>query len=124
MKQSLNIYYKLSEILNYDTYKVATVLDVYLNLNDTEHIFSKLQSLCLDEFEVALNELDKLSSEEIILMSDESHFKSESSYINYLISLLELNNVEFVVFKKKEVKSKFVTGSLFWKVNLLAMQKK
>jgi hypothetical protein len=59
MKQSLNIYYKLSEILNYDTYKVATVLDVYLNLNDTEHIFSKLQSLCLDEFEVALNELDK-----------------------------------------------------------------
>lgn len=113
MKQSLNIYYKLSEILNYDTYKVATVLDVYLNLNDTEHIFSKLQSLCLDEFEVALNELDKLSKEEIILMSDESHFKSESSYINYLISLLELNNVEFVAFKKKEVKSKFITGSLF-----------
>lgn len=113
MKKTLNLYYKLSELLSFDTYKVASVLDVYMNLNDTEYVFQKLQNLILDEFEQAFEDIMKLSVDEIVLMSDESHFKSESSYINYLISLLELNNIEFVIFKKKEVKSKYITGSLF-----------
>ena len=113
MKKKLNLYYKLSELLSFDTYKVASVLDVYMNLNDTEYVFQKLQNLILDEFEQAFEDIMKLSVDEIVLMSDMSYFKSESSYINYLTSLLELNNIEFISFRKKEVKSKFVTGSLF-----------
>ena len=113
MKKTLNLYYKLSELLSFDTYKVASVLDVYMNLNDIEYIFQKLQNLILDEFEQAFEDIMKLSVDEIVLMSDMSYFKSESSYINYLTSLLELNNIEYITFRKKEVKSKFVTGSLF-----------
>ncbi len=113
MKKKLNLYYKLSEILSFDTYKVASVLDVYMNLNDTEYVFQKLQNLILDEFEQAFEDIMKLSVDEIVLMSDMSSFKSESSYINYLTSLLELNNIEFISFRKKEVKSKYITGSLF-----------
>ena len=113
MKKTLNIYYKLSEMLSFDTYKVATVIYVYMNADNIESIFNKLQILSLDEYENVLNELDNFSNEEILLMSDNSHFKSESSYILYLQSLLELNNIEYIEFKKKEIKSKFVTGSLF-----------
>ncbi len=113
MEKTLNLYYKLSELLSFDTYKVAAVLDVYMNLNDTEYVFQKLQNLILDEFEQAFEDIMKLSVDEIVLMSDMSYFKSESSYINYLTSLLELNNIEYVQFRKKEVKSKYITGSLF-----------
>ena len=113
MKKKLNLYYKLSELLSFDTYKVASVLDVYMNLNDTEYVFQKLQNLILYEFEQAFEDIMKLSVDEIVLMSDMSYFKSESSYINYLTSLLELNNIEYITFRKKEVKSKYITGSLF-----------
>ena len=113
MKKTLDLYYKLNELLSFDTYKVASVLDVYMNLNDTEYVFQKLQNLILDEFEQAFEDIMKLSVDEIVLMSDMSYFKSESSYINYLTSLLELNNIEYVQFRKKEVKSKYITGSLF-----------
>ena len=113
MKKTLNLYYKLSELLSFDTYKVASVLDVYMNLNDTEYVFQKLQNLILDEFEQAFEDIMKLSVDEIVLMSDSSYFKSESSYINYLTSLLELNNIEFISYRKKEVKKKFLEGSLF-----------
>lgn len=113
MKKTLNLYYKLSALLSFDTYKVASVLDVYMNLNDTEYVFQKLQNLILDEFEQAFEDIMKLSVDEIVLMSDMSYFKSESSYINYLTSLLELNNIEYIQFRKKEVKSKYITGSLF-----------
>ena len=113
MKKTLNLYYKLSELLSFDTYKVAAVLDVYMNLNDTEYVFQKLQNLILDEFEQAFEDIMKLSVDEIVLMSDMSYFKSESSYINYLTSLLELNNIEYIQFRKKEVKKKFLEGSLF-----------
>ena len=113
MKKTLNLYYKLSELLSFDTYKVAVVLDVYMNLNDTEYVFQKLQNLILDEFEQAFEDIMKLSVDEIVLMSDMSYFKSESSYINYLTSLLELNNIQYITFRKKEVKSKYITGSLF-----------
>ena len=113
MKKKLNLYYELSELLSFDTYKVASVLDVYMNLNDTEYVFQKLQNLILDEFEQAFEDIMKLSVDEIVLMSDMSYFKSQSSYIAYLTSLLELNNIEYIQFRIKEVKSKFVTGSLF-----------
>ena len=60
-----------------------------------------------------INEALDLPIEELKLLTDEECFRSESSYIKYLQSLLELNNIEYISFKKKELKSKFVTGSLF-----------
>lgn len=114
----LNNYLQLCEILNYDVYLTATVIHhfIFNCEDDIEEIFLNLQNLRDDKIllysEAISNALD-LPIEELKLLTDESCFRSESSYIKYLQSLLELNNIEFIEFKKKEVKSKFITGSLF-----------
>lgn len=108
----LNNYHQLCEILNYDAYLVASVIS-HFNGECSDDIFIKLQNLNIEDYDMFINQALDLPIEELKLLTDEACFRSESSYIKYLQSLLELNNIEFIEFKKKEVKSKFITGSLF-----------
>ena len=108
----LNNYHQLCEILNYDVYLVSSVIS-HFNGECSDDIFIKLQNLNIEDYDVFINEALDLPIEELKILTDEACFRSESSYIKYLQSLLELNNIEYISFKKKEVKSKFVTGSLF-----------
>ena len=111
--KNLAEYHQLAELLNYDLFLVATIIH---NFNDNkliDEIFTDLQNLNLEDYQDAISKALDIPIKEIQLLSENACFKSESSYINYLTSLLELNNIEFIAFRKKEVKSKFVTKSLF-----------
>lgn len=108
----LDNYQQLCEILNYDIYLAATVINHFKD-ECIDEIFIKLQNLNLEDYQDAISEALDIPIKEIRLLSENACFKSESSYINYLTSLLELNNIEYITFRKKEVKSKYITGSLF-----------
>lgn len=110
--KNLTNYHQLSEILNFDLYLTATVI-AHFKGDCIDDIFVKLQNLNIEEYQDSINEALDLPIAELKLITDESCFKSESSYIKYLQSLLELNNIEYIEFKKKEIKSKYQTGSLF-----------
>ena len=108
----LDNYQQLCEILNYDIYLAATVINHFKD-ECIDEIFIKLQNLNLEEYQDAINKALDIPIKEIQLLSENACFKSENSYINYLTSLLELNNIEFISYRKKEVKKKFLEGSLF-----------
>lgn len=108
----LTSYHQLSEILNYDLYLVSTVISHFSGVC-SDDIFIKLQNLNIDDYQQFIDEALGLPIKELKLLTNEASFKSESSYIKYLQSLLELNSVEYIEFKKKEIKSKYQTGSLF-----------
>lgn len=108
----LNNYHQLCEILNYDVYLVASIIS-HFNGECSDDIFIKLQNLNIEDYDIFINQALDLPIGELKLITDESCFRSESSYIRYLQSLLELNNIEYISYKKKELKSKFTTGSLF-----------
>ena len=115
MNKNLNNYHKLSEILSFDTYLVSSVIHNFYDLDDTDVIFKNLENLKLDNYAYALEEASKLSYDELKLLSDNYGFKSENSYIKYLVSLLELNSIFFLDLRIKEQKhtSKYQTKSLF-----------
>ena len=109
----LNNYYLLCEMLNFDIYLTSVIINHFLD-KDIDTIFKHLQDLNIEEYQSAIDEALDLPVEEIKLLAADSWFKSESSYIRYLESLLNLNNIEYISYKpKKEVKSKYETGSLF-----------
>jgi hypothetical protein len=109
----LNQYYLLSELLGFDTYLVAVVISHFLD-KDIDTIFKHLQDLNIEEYQSAIDEALDLPVEELMLISQDSCFENKNSYIKYLESLLSLNNIEYIEYKpKKEVKSKYETGSLF-----------
>jgi hypothetical protein len=111
--KKLNQYYLLSELLGFDTYLVSVVINHFLD-KDIDTIFKNLQDLNIEEYQGAIDEALDLPVNQLKLISEDSWFKSESSYIRYLESLLSLNNIEYIGYKpKKEVKSKYETGSLF-----------
>ena len=115
----LDNYYKLSEILNYDTYMVAVVVHHFIfNCEDEiSDIYDNLVKLNIEKIEVynqAINEALEVPIEELSLLNDEAVFKSEVAYIRYLKSLLELNGIEYMELKLKvQKKAKFIGGSLF-----------
>lgn len=110
----LNNYYLLSELLNYDLYLVSIVIYHFKNDKDIDTIFKHLQDLNIEDYQGAIDEALDMPVNQLKLISEDSWFKSESSYIRYLVSLLELNNIEFIEFKpKREVKKEFNQGSLF-----------
>jgi hypothetical protein len=109
----LNQYYLLSELLNFDTYLVSVVINHFLD-KDIDTIFKHLQDLNIEEYQGAIDEALSIPMNELRLISQDSWFKNEHSYILYLQSLLSLNNIEYIEYKpKKEVKSRYETGSLF-----------
>ena len=109
----LNKYYLLCEMLNFDIYLTSVVINHFLD-KDIDTIFKHLQDLNIEEYQSAIDEALDLPVSQLKLISEDSWFKSESSYIRYLESLLSLNNIEYISYKpKKEVKSKYETGSLF-----------
>lgn len=109
----LNNYYTLSEILNFDTYLVSTVINKFID-KDIDTIFKHLQDLNIEDYQDAIDEALDMKVEELKLLASDSFFKNEHSYIRYLISLLELNNITFIEYKpKKEVKKELNQGSLF-----------
>lgn len=111
--RKLTNYYILSELLSFDTYLVATVISHFKEI-DIDTIFKHLQDLNIEDYQEAIDEALDMPVSELKLISQDSWFKSESSYIRYLVSLLELNNIEFIEFKpKREVKKEFNQGSLF-----------
>lgn len=112
---SLKHYHSICEALNFDTYLVASVLHSYQDLECIDTIFKNLENLKLDSYAYALEDASKLSYEELKLLSDSYGFKSENSYIQYLTSLLQLNNIFFLDFRVKDFKkeNKYTTGSLF-----------
>lgn len=114
MKNNLNNYHKLSELLEYDLYLTASAISNF-HMDDIDKIFQNIQNLKIDIYEDEIKKCLELPLDELIALRDAVGFKSESSYINYLVSLLELNNVFFVDFRVKEQKhtSKYTTGSLF-----------
>lgn len=112
MKKLTN-YYVLTELLNFDLYLVSTVIHHFKEI-DIDTIFKHLQDLNIEDYQEAIDEALDIPVSELKSISQDSWFKSESSYIRYLVSLLELNNIEFIEFKpKKESRSKYETGSLF-----------
>lgn len=114
MKNNLNNYHKLSELLEYDLYLTASAISNF-HIDDIDKIFTNIQNLKIDIYENEIKKCLDLPLDELIALKDAVGFKSESSYINYLVSLLELNNVFFVDFRIKGQKkeSKFATKSLF-----------
>lgn len=111
--KNLTEYHQLAEVLNYDLFLVATIIYHFNDNKIIDDIFIDLQNLNLEDYQNAINQALDLPIEELKLITEESCFRSESSYIRYLQSLLELNNIEYISFKKKEIKSKYQTGSLF-----------
>lgn len=112
MKKLTN-YYILSEILNFDTYLVSVIIHHFKEI-DIDTIFKHLQDLNIEDYQDAIDKALEMPISQLKLISQDSWFKSESSYIRYLVSLLELNNIEFIEYKpKKEIRSKYETGSLF-----------
>lgn len=112
MKKLTN-YYILSELLNFDTYLVSVVVNHFKDI-DIDIIFKHLQDLNIEEYQDAINEALDMPLDQLKLISQDSWFKSESSYIRYLVSLLELNNIEFIEYKpKREIKKEFNQGRLF-----------
>jgi hypothetical protein len=100
-------------MLNYDLYLVSVVINHFLD-KDIDTIFKHLQDLNIEEYQSAIDEALSIPMNQLKLISQVSWFKSESSYVRYLESLLSLNNIEYIQYKpKKEVKSKYETGSLF-----------
>jgi hypothetical protein len=100
-------------MLNFDIYLTSVVINHFLD-KDIDTIFKHLQDLNIEEYQSAIDEALDLPVSQLKLISEDSWFKSESSYIRYLESLLSLNNIEYISYKpKKEVKSKYETGSLF-----------
>lgn len=111
--KKLNNYYILSELLGFDTYLVAVIIYHFKDDKDIDTIFKHLQDLNIEEYQTAINEALDLPVEEIKLLAADSWFKNQTSYINYLTSLLELNNIEFISFKVKKVNKNAKEGSLF-----------
>ena len=113
MKRLAN-YHQLCEILNYDIYLVSSVIS-HFNGECSDDIFIKLQNLNIEDYQVFINEALDLPIEELKLLSLNYEFRSQSSYINYLTSLLDLNNIEYIDFRIKEQKktSKYITNTLF-----------
>lgn len=114
MKNNLNNYHKLSQLLEYDLYLTASAISNF-HIDDIDKIFTNIQNLKIDIYENEIKKCLDLPLDELIVLKDAVGFKSELSYINYLVSLLELNNVFFIDFRVKGQKkeSKFVTKSLF-----------
>ena len=114
MKNNLNNYHKLSELLEYDLYLTASAISNF-HIDDIDKIFQNIQNLKIDIYEDEIKKCLELPDDELKALKEGIGFKSESSYINYLVSLLELNNIFFVDFRVKDFKkiSKFETGSLF-----------
>lgn len=113
MKHLTN-YHQLSEILNFDLYLTATVI-AHFKGDCIDDIFVKLQNLNIEEYQDSINQALDLPIAELKLLSENYEFKSQTSYINYLTSLLDLNNVEYIDFRIKEQKkiSKYITNTLF-----------
>ena len=105
MKNNLNNYHKLSEILQYDLYLVSSAI-LQFHIDDIDKIFTNIQNLKIDIYEDEIEKCLDLPLDELISLKDAVGFKSESSYINYLVSLLELNNVFFVDFRIKDQNKK------------------
>jgi hypothetical protein len=100
-------------MLNFDIYITSVVINHFLD-KDIDTIFKHLQDLNIEEYQSAIDEALSIPMNELKLLASDSYFKNENSYIKYLESLLSLNNIEYIEYKpKKEVKSKYETGSLF-----------
>jgi hypothetical protein len=122
MKTSLiSKYFKLSELLNYDTYSVSSFISIYCD-KEVDEVFKDLRNLNLEHFkkdklifsyEKAIDECLKVDESKYKEIHSSVTFKSEKLYIYYLISLLELNSIDFLEYKPKHEKSKYETGSLF-----------
>ena len=115
MKNNLNNYHKLSELLEYDLYLVSSAISNY-HIDDIDKIFQNIQNLKIDIYEDEIKKCLDLPLDELIALKDAVGFRSESSYINYLVSLLELNNIFFLDFRQKDQNkktSKYTTNSLF-----------
>lgn len=111
--RNLSNYYLLSELLNFDTYLVAITIHHFKDDKDIDTIFKHLQDLNIEEYQGAIDEALLIPMSELKLLASDSFFKSESSYIKYLESLLSLNNIEFISFKVKKVKKEINQGVLF-----------
>lgn len=111
---TLSKYHKLSELLEYDLYLTASAISNF-HIDDTDKIFTNIQNLKIDIYEDAISECLELHSDELELLKQSIGFKNETSYINYLVSLLELNSIFYLDYRVKEQKkeSKYQTGSLF-----------
>ena len=112
--KNLNNYHKLSEILEYDLYLVSSAISQF-HLDDIDKIFTNIQNLKIDIYEDEIKKCLDLPLDELTALKDAVGFRSESSYINYLVSLLQLNNIFFIDFRIKDFKktSKYETLSLF-----------
>ena len=111
----LSNYHKLSELLNFDLFLVANVINTFYDLDDVEKIFSNLENLKLENYNEAMIKCLELDEDELKLLALNYGFKSENSYIGYLTSLLDLNSIFYLDYRQKEQKhtSKYTTGSLF-----------
>jgi len=123
MKTSLiSKYFKLSELLNYDTYLASSFISIYCD-KEVDEVFKDLRNLNLEHFkkdelifsyENAIDECLRVDESKYKEIHSEVTFKSEKLYIDYLISLLELNSIDFLEYKPKyEIKKEFNQGSLF-----------
>lgn len=111
--KKLNNYYLLSELLNYDLYLVSIVIYHFKNDKDIDTIFKHLQDLNIEDYQDAIDEALDMPVNQLKLISEDSWFKNENSYIRYLESLLSLNNIEYISYKVKKVKKDNCQGSLF-----------
>ena len=114
--KNLNNYHKLSEILSFDTYLVSSVIHNFYDLDENDVIFKNLENLKLDNYAYALEEALKLDEDELKILALNYGFRSESSYIQYLTSLLSLNSIFFLDYRQKDQskkESKYQTLSLF-----------
>lgn len=111
--KKLNNYYILSELLNYDTYLVATVISHFM-CDITEDVFIKLQNLEIEEYQIAIDDALDLPIKELkLIVETKVNFKSESSYIRYLKALLSLNDIEYIEYRERPKIKDDLTGSLF-----------
>ena len=113
--KNLNNYHKLSEIFEYDLYLTASAISNF-HIDDIDKIFTNIQNLKIDIYKDEIKKCLDLPLDELIALKDAVGFRSESSYINYLVSLLQLNNIFFIDFRIKDQNkkiSKYETLSLF-----------
>lgn len=94
-------YFFLSSILDDDIYRISFVIRAYHAKEISMSVILKhLEALQLTNYMETIDKVLSLPSDMIIESGNGLVFNSESEYTNYLIGLLNLNNIAYAKFCK------------------------
>lgn len=101
---TISDFYRLSKILNDDLYKVAHVIRSYHDPDAlSDLILNDIQELNLVEYSDTISRILDIKKEAIIKASMGILFDDERTYIKYLQSLMDDNDLIYAPFVKRNL---------------------